>query len=276
MDFIEILKVILLGIVEGITEWLPVSSTGHLILLRELLRFDASDAFYELFDVVIQLGAICAVIVIYRQRLVPLHKSVGERRQTYRLWWLTLLGVLPSAVAGLFFDDLLDAYFYNPLTVAVMLVAYGVAFIAVERAKRGSEPSFSDISELTPKRALFVGLFQVLSLIPGTSRSGATILGAYLCGASRPLAAEFSFFLAIPTMAGAGALKAAKFFFEGNVLSLTEALILLVGTLTAFFVSLVSVRFLTDLVRRHSFSGFGVYRIVLGALVLIYYFAGRL
>ncbi|MBQ8849876.1 MAG: undecaprenyl-diphosphate phosphatase [Clostridia bacterium] len=273
---LEILKSILFGIVEGITEWLPVSSTGHLILLGELLRFDASDAFYELFDVVIQLGAICAVIVIYRQRLVPLHKSVGERRQTYRLWWLTLLGVLPSAVAGLFFDDLLDAYFYNPLTVAVMLVAYGVAFIAVERAKRGSEPSFSDISELTPKRALLVGLFQVLSLIPGTSRSGATILGAYLCGASRPLAAEFSFFLAIPTMAGAGALKAAKFFFEGNVLSLTEIAILLVGTLTAFFISLVSVRFLTELVRRHSFSGFGVYRIVLGALVLIYYFAGRL
>ena len=266
----------LFGIVEGITEWLPVSSTGHLILLNDVIGLNVSHGFYEVFEVVIQLGAILAVLVYFRKKLSPFGKSGEEKRQTLRLWRLSVLGVIPSAVAGLLLDDLLDTYLYDPPTVAIMLIIYGIAFIAVERAKKGTAPRLSQTSELTVKDAFAVGLFQMLALIPGTSRSGATILGGYLCGLSRPVAAEFSFFLAIPTMLGAGGLKTAKFFIEENTPTLSEGTLLLVAALTAFGVSLIAIKFLTELVRRHSFSGFGIYRIALGALVLIYHFTGRL
>lgn len=272
----EMLKAIIFGIVEGVTEWLPVSSTGHLILLDDIMRLNVAEDFYDVFEVVIQLGAICAVAVVFRDKLFPYRKSMAERKQTYRLWGLSLLGVIPSAVVGALVDELLDRYLFNSTTVALMLIAYGVAFIAVEHVKKGSVALINDVSQLTPKQVLTVGIFQTLALIPGTSRSGATILGAYLCGASRPTAAEFSFYLAIPTMMGAGLLKTGKFLVEGNSMTSVEIAVLLTGTVTAFAVSLVTIKFLTELVRRHSFSGFGVYRIALGALVIVNSFAERL
>ncbi len=272
----EILKAIIFGAVEGITEWLPISSTGHMILLEALMPLDVSEEFYSFFEVAVQLGAIFAVMLHYRKRLLPFGKEGAERRAVLRLWGLTLIAVIPSGVIGLLFDDTLEELFYNPPTVAVTLILYGIGFIAVERYRKGRSPRLSQMSEVTPRQALGVGLFQTLALIPGTSRSGATILGACLLGASRPLAAEFSFFLAIPTMFGAGALRGVGFFAEGNVPTLPETAILAVGMLTAFAVSAVTVKFLTDIVRRHSFSAFGVYRMILGAAVLIYFFTGRL
>ncbi len=279
--FIQILIAALFGIVEGITEWLPVSSTGHMILLDELLHLSVgtpefATAFYSMFEVVIQLGAILAVIVIYFKKLNPLalSKTAEEKRDTWQLWFKVVVAVLPSAVVGVLLDDFLDAHLYNYVTVAVMLIVYGAAFILVEKRKT-SAPKITDTGAIDYKTALLVGAFQMLSLIPGTSRSGATILGAILIGLSRPVAAEFSFFMAIPTMLGASlirGLKFVKFVAEGDVAVPTEAwVILAVGTAVAFAVSMAAIKFLTDFVKKHSFSAFGVYRIILGALVLVYF-----
>lgn len=270
---LALLKAFFYGVLEGITEWLPVSSTGHLILLSGVLHLSVSDAFFELFEVVIQLGAILAVAVIFGRKLNPVsrEKSQSERRNTWRLWGMVLLAVLPSAIAGLLLDDLLDTYLYNAPVVAGALIFYGIVFLFLERKPRKT-PRIDDTAWLSWRTALGIGCFQILSLIPGTSRSGATILGGMLLGLSRTCAAEFSFFLGIPTMAGAGALKAVKFFLSGNALSGEELLILGVATLTAFLVSLAVIRFLSDFVRRHSFAPFGAYRILLGVVVLLIYF----
>ena len=265
------LKAILYGILEGVTEWLPISSTGHLILLSEVLYLDVSDAFFELFEVVIQLGAILAVAVLFFEKLNPVSrvKSKTERKNTWRLWGIVLLAVLPSAVLGLLFDDFLDTYLYRAPVVAAALIFYGVIFL-LPLKKRQNRFEASD--QVPWHTALGIGCFQVLSLIPGTSRSGATILGGMLLGLSRTAAAEFSFFLGIPTMFGAGMLKAVKLIFSGATLTSHEVLILITATLTAFLVSLATIRFLLDFVRRHSFVAFGVYRMLLGAAVLLIYF----
>lgn len=272
--FVEILKALLFGIVEGITEWLPVSSTGHLILLDEFVSLNVSEAFKEMFDVVIQLGAILAVVIIYFRKLNPfaLSKSKEEKKGTWTLWFKVCVAVIPSAVIGLLFDDFLDEHLYNAYVVSAMLILYGVFFILVERKKKGNA-SFpvDNVGNITYKLAFLVGMFQVLSLIPGTSRSGATILGALLIGFSRSTAAEFSFFMAIPTMAGASFLKGVKFFLEGNTMSSVEFAILATAFVSAFAVSLVAIKYLTDYVKKHTFSSFGVYRIILGVLVLVYF-----
>ena len=273
MFILELLKSLLFGIVEGITEWLPISSTGHMILLNEFLSLNVSEEFWEMFQVVIQLGAILAVVVLFFGKLNPFSpsKTQAERKGTWRLWGLVILAVLPSAVIGLLLDDWLDAHFYNYVTVAVALIVYGVAFILIERLWKNRRTRVERVEELTARDALLVGGFQVLAVIPGTSRSGSTILGGMLFGLSRTAAAEFSFYLAIPTMAGASLLKAVKYFLDGNLPSRNEWLLLAVGCLTAFLVSLLVIRYLMEYVRRHSFSAFGVYRIVLGALVLGYF-----
>ena len=266
----DILITVLFGIVEGITEWLPISSTGHLILLDRVLKMPLDAAATELFEVVIQLGAILAVAVLFWRELNPFSrgKSRDEKRQTLSLWGKVILATLPAAVLGAMLDDLIAARLYHHVVVAAALIVYGVAFILLEKYRKRA-PFATQIEDITPRNAFFVGCFQSLSLIPGTSRSGSTILGGMLTGLSRPVAARFSFFLGIPTMVGACALKGVKFFMRGNVLTGTEALLLLVGTLTAFLTSLAVIRFLMDFVRRHSFAPFGVYRIVLGVAVLI-------
>ena len=257
----------LFGILEGVTEWLPISSTGHLILLEHFVKFPTRPAFFELFEVVIQLAAIAAVVVLYFHTLNPFaaQKSPAARRDTWRLWGLVLLAALPSAVIGLLLDDFLDEHLFNPFVVALALILYGVAFILLEK-RRKLAPSGGQI---TKKTALGVGLFQVLALVPGTSRSGATMLGGTLLGLSRTGAAEFSFFLGIPTMLGASALKCVKFFWEGNALLQEEVWMLAVGALTAFLTSLAVIRFLLNFVKHHGFTGFGIYRILLGAVVLL-------
>lgn len=263
----DFLTACLFGILEGITEWLPVSSTGHLILLQDVLALPMRAAVQELFDVVIQLGAILAVAVLYFGRLNPFAraKTPAERRATFALWGKVLLAVLPAAVIGFFFDDFLTEHLFRPEVVALTLIFYGVLFLLVERCKKTGIPG--DGMEIPTKTAFAVGCFQVLSLVPGTSRSGSTILGGMCMGLSRPAAAEFSFFLGIPTMLGAGLLKSVKFFAAGEMLTGKEAALLATGTLTAFLVSLVTIRFLLDFVRRHSFAAFGVYRILLGMAV---------
>ncbi len=268
---LELLKAILFGIVEGITEWLPVSSTGHLILLEEFIHLDVSPAFYELFQVVIQLGAIIAVLVLFFHKLWPfsLKKTTQEKKDTWTLWFKVVVAVLPSAVLGLLFDDFLDQHLYNHVVVALMLIVYGVAFLLAER--KAGMPKIGDVQAIDYKTALFIGLFQCLSLIPGTSRSGATILGALLLGVSRSAGAEFSFFLAIPTMLGASALKLVKFLLEGNLPTQNELLILLTGCVVSFVVSILVIRALMDFVRRHSFAPFGIYRIILGVAVLAWF-----
>ena len=271
MDFlIELLKVILLGIVEGITEWLPVSSTGHMILVEELVSLRLSDEFMEMFRVVVQLGAVLAVVVLYFRKLFPFtkDKSPAERKSCFRLWGMILIACVPAAVIGVLLDDWLDAHLYNYVTVAVTLIVYGIAFILIEKRNAGRTAAIGTVEEIDAKSAVKIGLFQVLSLIPGTSRSGSTILGGMLCGVSRPAGAEFSFFLAIPVMLGASFLKLLKF---GFAFSMWEIIILAAGTLVAFITSLVAIRFLVSFVRRHSFAVFGYYRIVLGILVLGYF-----
>jgi undecaprenyl-diphosphatase len=273
MPIVELLKALLYGMTEGITEWLPVSSTGHLILLGEILPLPVSAAFSETFDVVIQLGAILAVVVLFFRKLNPFSpaKTASERRDTRRLWYRAGVGVIPSAFIGFLLDDWLDAHLYNSLTVAATLILYGVLFILVERRRPAGGAKIPDVGDLGYSTALGIGLFQVLALIPGTSRSGATILGAMLLGASRCAAAEFSFFLAIPTMLGAGLLKIGKLFSEGVPVTAAEWGILAVGCISAFLVSLAVIRFLMDFVKRHSFAAFGWYRILLGILELGYF-----
>lgn len=271
MFILEILKAVLFGIVEGITEWLPVSSTGHMILLDEFVKLKVSPEFYEMFQVVIQLGAIGAVIVLFFGKLWPFSakKTAQEKKNTWNLWFKVIVAVLPSAVLGLLFDDWMDAHLYNYVTVAVALVAYGVAFLLVE--KRTGAPKIDTVEAIDYKTALLIGCFQVLSLVPGTSRSGATILGALLLGVARPAGAEFSFFLAIPTMLGASALKLLKYLLEGIAPTGLEIGVLLTGCVVSFAVSLLVIRALMDFVRKRSFAPFGVYRIALGALVLVYF-----
>lgn len=265
---LDVLKVILLGIVEGITEWLPVSSTGHLILVGNVLKPGLSDAFMEMFNVVIQLGAIMAVVVLYFHKLNPFSpkKTQKQKLLTWQMWIKVLIACVPAAVVGLLFDDILDKIFYKPLPVAVMLIVYGVLFIIVENRNEGRKPAVRRISELDIKMLLWIGAFQMLALIPGTSRSGATIVGALIIGVSREVAAEFTFFLAIPVMFGASLLKILKF---GFAFSGMELAILAVGTLVAFIVSVVVIRFLMDYIKKHDFQVFGWYRIVLGVLVII-------
>ena len=273
IDIFEILKAILFGIVEGITEWLPVSSTGHLILLDEFIRLKVSAEFYEMFEVVIQLGAILAVIVLFFHKLWPFSakKSAAEKKDTWNLWFKVIVAVIPSAVLGLLLDDWMDAHLYNYVVVAIALVFYGVAFMLVEKRNAGKNFAVNSVYEIDYKTALLIGAFQVLSLIPGTSRSGSTILGAILLGVARPAGAEFSFFLAIPTMLGASGLKLLKYLLEGLLPTANEIAVLIVGCIVSFLVSLLVIKVLMDYVRRHSFSVFGVYRIVLGAAVLGYF-----
>ena len=273
MGFIEILKAILFGIVEGITEWLPVSSTGHIILLDEFVKLKVSADFMEMFEVVIQLGAILAVIVLFFQKLNPFSfkKDSLQKKNTWMLWLKVIVAVLPSALAGVVLDDLLDTYLYNYIVVAVMLILYGAAFLFVEKLNEKRTLKINTVYDIDFKTAIFIGAFQCLSLIPGTSRSGATILGAILLGVSRSAGAEFSFFLAIPTMLGASALKVLKFLMSETTASSTEIVLLLVGCVVSFVVSLLVIKALMEYVRKRSFAVFGYYRIGLGVLVLLYF-----
>lgn len=273
MLFIEVLKAILFGIVEGITEWLPVSSTGHMILLDEFLRLDVSEEFFEMFEVVIQLGAILAVVVLFFRKLNPfaLSKSADEKKGTWSLWFKVIVAIIPSGVVGVLLDDWFNEHFYNYLVVAIALIVYGVAFIVIERLRKPQDALVEMTEKIGYKEALLIGAFQTLAIIPGTSRSGSTILGAMLFGLSRTAAAEFSFFMAIPTMLGASGVKVLKFVADGAKVSANEWIILAVGCAVAFVVSLVAIKYLMDYVKRHSFSAFGVYRIVLGALVIGYF-----
>ena len=287
---IEILKAVLFGIVEGITEWLPVSSTGHIILLDEFIQLNASDAFKSMFDVVIQLGAILAVIVLFFHKLNPFapSKSKDEKKQTWDLWFKVIAAIIPSGVVGVLLDDWMDAHLHNGIVVSIALIVYGIAFIAVERRNdRGKylklngkdgptsvlikEKKVENVFDITYKTAILIGLFQCLSLVPGTSRSGSTILGAILIGVGRAAGAEFSFFMAIPTMLGASAIKGLKFLLSGVGITGMEIAVLAVGCIVSFIVSLLVIKALMDYVRRHSFSAFGVYRIILGIVVLTYF-----
>ncbi len=270
MNVIEWLKVLLLGIVEGITEWLPISSTGHMILVNEFIHLNVSDAFMEMFLVVIQLGAILAVVVLYFGKLWPftMPSKGWIKKDTWSLWFKVLIAVLPAAIIGLPFDDKIDKLFYNYQTVAFTLILYGVLFIIIENYNKGRKPRVKSFKQLSYPMAVFIGVFQVLALIPGTSRSGATILGATLLGTSRYIAAEFSFFLAIPVMFGASLLKLVKFGFHFTG---TEAAILIVGMVTAFVVSVLAIKFLMGYIKKNDFKAFGYYRIVLGALVIVYF-----
>ena len=271
----ELLKAVLFGIVEGVTEWLPISSTGHLILLNEFITLNVSDAFRSMFDVVIQLGAILAVIVLFFHKLNPFSptKSEGEKKQTWQLWFKVVAAIIPSGIVGVLFDDWMEAHFHNATVVAIALIVYGVAFLLVERrnARRVGGKTVEDVYAIDYKTALLIGCFQCLSLIPGTSRSGSTILGAILIGVGRSAGAEFSFFMAIPTMLGASAIKGLKFLLSGVSATGTEIGVLIVGCVVSFLVSLLVIRGLMEYVRKHSFSAFGVYRIILGVVVLVYF-----
>lgn len=271
----ELLKAVLFGIVEGVTEWLPISSTGHLILLNEFITLNVSDEFRSMFDVVIQLGAILAVIVLFFHKLNPFspRKTEGEKKQTWQLWFKVIAAIIPSGIVGVLFDDWMEAHFHNATVVSIALIVYGVAFILMERrnARRVGGKTVEDVYAIDYKTALLIGCFQCLSLIPGTSRSGSTILGAILIGVGRSAGAEFSFFMAIPTMLGASAIKGLKFLLSGVAATGTEIGVLIVGCVVSFVVSLLVIRGLMEYVRRHSFSAFGVYRIILGVVVLVYF-----
>lgn len=278
MDFIEIIKVLLWGIIEGITEWLPVSSTGHMLLFNAVWPLQQSDAFVEMFKVVIQLGAILAVVVFFWKKLWPWRKEkpqtseekmhIVTQKDTLWLWVKVIVACLPAAVLGLLLDDFLEAYLQTPIVIAITLIVYGAAFIVVEKMNEKKTLSVTSTAALTFKQALLIGAFQVLSLIPGTSRSGATILGALIIGVSRPVGAEFTFFLAIPVMVGASGLKLVKFLLESGGFAAAEIGYLAIGMVVAFAVSLLVIKFLMDFVKKHSFKIFGWYRIALGALVL--------
>lgn len=269
----ELFKVLILGIVEGITEWLPVSSTGHMILVEEFLQLNMSEEFIKMFNVVIQLGAILAVVVLYFHKLWPFQRKVPGfqswiKRDVWNLWMKVILAVIPAAVIGIPLDDWFTDHFHNYQVVSLMLILYGILFILVENYNRHRSPSITSFSQMSWKMALGIGAFQVLSLIPGTSRSGSTILGALLLGNSRFIATEFSFYLAIPVMFGASLLKVLKF---GFVFTTAEILILLTGMLVAFVVSILAIKFLMNYIKKNDFKAFGYYRIVLGILVLGYF-----
>ena len=272
--FIEILKAIFIGIVQGITEWLPVSSTGHMIIANEFVGLKVSSGCWDLFEVITQLGSILAVVILFFDKLNPWSKNKDEamRKKTWSLWFKVVVAVLPAAVIGILLEDWLDEKFYNFIVVAIALIVYGVLFIVIERVNKNKKYKVEDVYDIDYPTALKIGCFQVLSLIPGTSRSGSTILGASTVGVSRTAAAEFSFFLAIPVMAGASALKAFKaFVLDGISLSSTEIIVLLTGTVTAFLVSMGAIKFLMAFVKKHSFESFGWYRIGLGIILIIYY-----
>ena len=271
--FIEILKAIFIGIVQGITEWLPVSSTGHMIIANEFIRLDVSDGYWNLFEVITQLGSILAVIILFFNKLNPWskNKSLEMKKKTWSLWAKVIVAVLPAAVIGVLFEDVLDEYLYNFITVAATLVIYGILFIVIERINKNKQMKYEDVYDIDYPTAIKIGCFQVLSLIPGTSRSGSTILGASTVKVSRTAAAEFSFFLAIPVMLGASALKVLKFILDGLTLNVTEIVVLISGTLTAFIISLFVVKLLMAFVKNHSFECFGWYRIGLGIILITYY-----
>ncbi len=281
MYILDILKSILFGIIEGITEWLPISSTGHMILLEKICKFkEVSENFFEMYLVVIQLGAILAVVVMFWNKLWPFKKKrlengkskVAVKPRIIELWFKVIVGSIPAGIIGLIFNDLLDKYLYNYITVAITLIVYGVLFIIVEHFNRHRQPKVRKLTELSFKDSFFIGCFQALSLIPGTSRSGSTILGGIILGESRRVASEFTFFLAVPAMFGASLLKIVKF---GFAFTVTEFVILAIGMITAFAVSLVVIRFLMNYIKKHTFTAFGIYRIILGAIVLITYFVTK-
>lgn len=273
-NLIEILKAIFLGIVEGITEWLPISSTGHMILVDEFLQLNLSDNFKSMFFVVIQLGAILAVIFIYFNKLNPFapSKTKRQKHQTFILWFKVIFACIPAGIIGLLFDDKIDALFYNYQTVAAMLIVYGILFIYIENTHKDKSFKINTLNALSYKTAFMIGLFQVLALIPGTSRSGATIVGAMLIGTSRIIATEFTFFLAIPVMFGASLLKVVKFGFNWTPLELQ---VLLVGCVVSFIVSIFAIKFLVNYIKSNDFKAFGYYRIILGILVLGYFFLSK-
>ena len=273
MDFIEYIKALLLGIIEGITEWLPISSTGHMILFDEFVKLEVSDSFKEMFFVVIQLGAILAVPILFWNKLWPFtkKKTKEERSRTFSLWFKVIVGAIPAAIIGVLLDDLLDTYLYNYIVVSIALIVYGVAFILVEKFKKKSGFRVESVYDLTYADALKIGAFQVLSLIPGTSRSGSTILGGMLTGVSRTASSEFSFFMAIPIMLGASGLKILKFILDGFEATGDEITLLLIGIVVSFLVSLLAIKLLMDFVKRHDFTPFGIYRIVLGVIVIGYF-----
>ena len=280
--FIDVLKAILFGVVEGITEWLPVSSTGHLIILNDFIKISANEDFVEMFNVVIQLGAILAVVLMYFKTICPFGfgKDKKERKETWNLWGKILVACIPAAVIGILFDDLLDTYLHNGIVVSLMLIIYGIAFIVIESKGFGKQKT-DDLNKITYKQALTVGGFQLLSLIPGTSRSGATIIGGLFAGLKRGVAAQFTFFLAIPVMFGASLLKVAKYAkdvidHEAAMLTNSEFVILIVACLVAFLVSVLVIKFLMNYIRKHDFKVFGYYRIVLGIIVIGYTFITKI
>lgn len=272
MDIIEIIKALILGIVEGITEWLPISSTGHMILVDEFLKLNVSEDFKNMFLVVIQLGAILAVVVLYFKKLIPLdiqEKKLHWKKDTLTMWLKIIVSCVPAAIVGVFFDDELEAVFYNWQTVSAALIVFGVLFILIERRNKGREPKINSINDITYQTAFIIGIFQLIAAIfPGTSRSGATILGALLIGVSRSVAAEYTFFLAVPVMFGASALKLVKFGFD---FTSQELVILFVGLVSAFAVSILAIKFLMSYIKKHDFTVFGWYRIILGAAVILYF-----
>ena len=267
---LDILKAIIFGIVEGITEWLPISSTGHLIIMEELLKLDQGDAFFEMFQVVIQLGAILAVVVIYFHKLNPFSpkKTQKQKMMTWQIWIKVVIGCLPAAVVGILFDDWIDKTLYHWYVVALMLIVYGILFIVVENYQKGKEPQVTKFSQLTIPMILIIGIFQMLAMIPGTSRSGATIVGALMIGVSRSVATEYTFFLAIPVMFGASLLKLIKFGFSFTAM---QVAVLLVGMVVSFAVSIVAIKFLMSYIRKNDFKAFGYYRIVLGVIVFLFF-----
>lgn len=277
MKILEFLKVIFLGIVEGVTEWLPISSTGHMLLVDEFLQLDASDSFKEMFFVVIQLGAILAVVLLFWKKVWPFRlgenkKTIVVRKKVFSVWFKVVVACIPGAIVTLLFDKFIEAHLHTPFVIALALIVYGVLFIVIERLNKTRTPKIRKLSEIDYKTALLIGLFQVLSIIPGTSRSGATIIGALIIGVSRTAAAEFTFFLAVPVMFGLSFIKLIKF---GLAFTGTEIAILLVGSVTAFLVSLFVIKFLMSYIKKHDFRVFGWYRIALGIIVLIYFaFAG--
>ena len=274
MDIIEMLKAIIYGIIEGVTEWLPISSTGHLIIIEQLLPLNVSPQFLEMFRVVIQLGAVLAVCVLFFKKLNPFsgHKSPTQKNEVYSIWVKIIIGCIPAGVLGILFDDWFDSHFYNAPTVAAALIIYGILFIVLEKRNARKDFRIRSFRQMGYQTAFLIGCIQVLALVPGTSRSGSTILGAMLLGVSRGIAAEYSFFLSVPVMFGASLIKILGFIKDGAVLSGGEVMVLAVATAVAFFVSVAAIRFLVSYVKKHDFKAFGYYRIILGLLVIAYFF----